>query len=220
MRSNFQGLENQSEFIVDKTGKLNLKEEKVRRKKLAKEKKINKYVAGMKKSGASFSNQLKELQNRHNEIDDLYFQDLEEILIMADISANLVMDIIDEIKKEVREERVFDIKLINEIIADKLFIIYANQSHISTQLDIQDGRLNVILIVGINGSGKTTSIAKLANNLVNNNKKVMLAAADTFRAGAVEQLDIWSKKIPCEIIKPKQINGDPAAVVFDAIQKC
>lgn len=216
--SEFQNVKVLDDFVISKDKQsINKREEKLRRKQLAKDKKINKYVAGMKKTGSSFSIQLKELQSRHNTLDDEYFEELEEILIMADISVKLVMDIVDEVKKEVRQEHVSDPKLINEIIADKLFTIYANQSHVSTELNIEDNRLNVLLIVGVNGSGKTTSIAKLAHNLVQQNKKVLLAAADTFRAGAVEQLNVWAKRINCQIVKSDKANGDPSAVVFDAV---
>ncbi len=217
-KSDFSATKSHDDFMISSSNALmRKKEEKRRRKQLAKEKKINKYVAGMKKTGSSFSIQLKELQSKHTKIDDEYFDELEEVLIMADISVALVLDIIDEIKKEVRLEQIDDVKLINEIIADKLFTIYANQSNITTELDIQEDRLNVILVIGVNGSGKTTSIAKLANNFVKQNKKVLLAAADTFRAGAVAQLDVWAKRINCDIVKSKKPNGDPSAVVFDAV---
>jgi fused signal recognition particle receptor len=182
--------EKEAKKIVKLQEKLDKKEEKLRLKTLSKEKKINKYVSGLSKSGNNFSQKIIELQNRHNEIDDNFFEELEEILIMSDISVNLVFTIIDEIKKEVKTENVVDRNLINEIIADKMFVIYANQSIVDTTLKIYNEGLNVLLVVGINGSGKTTSIAKIANKLIKEGKKVLIAAADTFRAGAVEQLRI------------------------------
>jgi fused signal recognition particle receptor len=109
---------------------------------------------------------------------------------MSDISVSLVTNIIYEIKKEIKIENITSPKLISEVIIDKMFAIYTNNSIVNTNLNIENNRLNVILVVGVNGSGKTTTIAKLANNFINNNKKVLLAAADTFRAGAIEQLDI------------------------------
>ncbi|CRH57019.1 signal recognition particle protein FtsY [Chlamydia trachomatis] len=109
---------------------------------------------------------------------------------MSDISMKLVHVIIEECKKEVKNENIEDPKLINEIIADKLFTIYASNSIIDTNLNIEDNRINVILVVGVNGSGKTTSISKIAHKLITEGKKVLIAAADTFRAAAVEQLEI------------------------------
>jgi len=130
------------------------------------------------------------LQNKHNKIDEEFFEDLEEMLIMSDISIKLVQIIINECKKEVRNENITDPKLINEIIADKLFTIYTSNSVVDTTLNIKDNRLNVILVVGVNGSGKTTSISKIAKKLIDEGKKVLIAAGDTFRAAAVEQLEI------------------------------
>jgi fused signal recognition particle receptor len=185
-----QDPEKEAKKIAKLQEKLDKKEEKLRLKTLSKEKKINKYVSGLSKSGNNFSKKIIELQNKHNEIDDNFFEELEEILIMSDISVNLVLTIIEEIKKEVKTENVVDRSLINEIIADKMFVIYANQSIVDTTLKIYNEGLNVLLVVGINGSGKTTSIAKIANKLIQEGKKVLIAAADTFRAGAVEQLKI------------------------------
>ncbi len=197
--------------------KLEKKEEKLRLKNLAKEKKINKYVSGLSKSGINFSKKILELQNKHNEIDDDFFEELEEILIMSDISVNLVLTIIDEIKKEVKTENVVNRDLINEIIADKMFVIYANQSIVDTTLKIYNEGLNVLLIVGINGAGKTTSIAKIANKLILEGKKVLIAAADTFRAGAVEQLRIWADRIGADIVLPEKEGADPSSVVYKSL---
>ncbi len=205
--------------VIKKQEKLDKKLEQQKLKERKKQKKIDKYVAGLSKTGSSFSRRLKELQVRHNKIDEAYFEDLEEVLIMADISMGFINDIIDEVKKEVKLENVQDIKLINEIIAEKIFIIYTNKSNVDTTLNIKDNRLNVILMVGVNGSGKTTTIAKIANKLQQEGKKVIVAAGDTFRAGAVEQLGVWANRIGCEIIKPNKEGADPASVVFDALEK-
>ncbi|CAM9102750.1 signal recognition particle-docking protein FtsY [Mycoplasma marinum] len=212
-------VEVKTEEVIKKEKKIIKKIEKEKLKKRKKEKKLDKYVAGLEKTGSSFSQRLKELQSRHNKIDEDYLEDLEEALIMSDISVELVMDIVDEIRKEVKIENVTDIKLINEIIAEKMFVIYTNKSNIDTSLDIQEDRINVILMVGVNGAGKTTSIAKLAHMLKNEGKKVLIAAGDTFRAGAVEQLGVWANRIGCEIIKPIKEGADPASVVYDAVSK-
>lgn len=199
--------------------KLEKKIQKERLKERKKENKVNKYVAGLSKTGSSFSRKIKELQARHNEVDEDFFDELEEILIMADISMNLVMDIIDEIKMEVKIENVTDPKMISEIIADKMFTIYTNNSTVDTTLNIQDGRTNVILVVGVNGAGKTTTIAKLANSLLKEGKSVLIAAGDTFRAGAVDQLGVWADRIGADIVKPQREGADPSSVVFDAVKK-
>ena len=199
--------------------KLEKKIQKERLKERKKENKVNKYVAGLSKTGSSFSRKIKELQARHNEVDEEFFDELEEILIMADISMNLVMDIIDEIKMEVKIENVTDPKMISEIIADKMFTIYTNNSTVDTTLNIQEGRTNVILVVGVNGAGKTTTIGKLANSLLKEGKSVLIAAGDTFRAGAVDQLGVWADRIGAEIVKPQREGADPSSVVFDAVKK-
>lgn len=208
-----------SEKVAKKVVELDKLQEKQINKQLKKEKKVDKYVAGMEKSGSSFSRRIKEIQARHNKIDEEFFDELEEALILADISVSLVMLIISEIKKEVKIEGVTDPKLISEIIADKLFTVYANQSVVDTTLNIEEGRVNVILMVGVNGVGKTTTIAKLANKYKDEGKKVIIAAADTFRAGAVEQLGVWAERIGVDIVKPIKENADPASVVFDAVKK-
>ena len=205
---------------IDKTKIKKIKtDEKQIRKKLKKQKKIDKYVTGLEKSGFSFASKIKEIQSRHNEIDEHFFDELEEILIMSDISFNLVMEIITEIKKEIRIQNIINPKLISEIVVDKMFTSYANRSLIDTRLNVENKGLNVILIVGVNGSGKTTSIAKIANLLKNEDKKVLIAAADTFRAGAVEQLSLWASMVGVRIVKPVKTGVDPSSVVYDAINK-
>ncbi len=229
--SGFKGVKSSNSFSLDDTqevstdavskkqAKLDKKAEKKRIKQRTKEAKLDKYVAGLKKSGSSFVRRLKEIQARYNEINEDYYEDLEEVLIMSDVSMDLVMDIIDEVKKEVKLENITDPKLINEIIAEKMFIIYTNKSDVDTTLNIQDGRINVILMVGINGAGKTTTIAKLAHKFKGEDKKVLIAAGDTFRAGAVEQLGVWADRIGVDIVKPQKQGADPASVVYDAVEK-
>ncbi|PYF43768.1 signal recognition particle-docking protein FtsY [Metamycoplasma alkalescens] len=207
------------ERIAKKQEKIEAKEKKQLEKELKKQKKLDNYIAGLSKSNSSFVESIKQLQNRHNKIDEEFFEELEEILIMSDISIKLVQIIIEECKKEVRNENIDDPKLINEIIADKLFTIYTSNSIVDTTLNIKPNRINTILVVGVNGSGKTTSISKIAHKLISEGNKVLIAAADTFRAAAVEQLEIWANKVGADIIKPLQNETDPAAVVYRAIEK-
>ncbi|WP_406614028.1 signal recognition particle-docking protein FtsY [Mycoplasma corogypsi] len=181
-------------------------------------KKFEKYETGLNNS-SNFGKKLLELQNRHLKVDEEYFEELEEILIMSDINSKLVEIIIEKIKSEVKTNMISDPKLIGEIIADQLFVIYTNNSIVNTNFNFEDGRTNVFVFVGVNGSGKTTSIAKVANKFIQEGKKVLIAAADTFRAGAVNQLEIWANRIGAEIIKPSKEGQDPSSVVFQAMEK-
>lgn len=178
-----------------------------------------KYVAGMDKSRNQFSNKLNELAARYRELDEDYFEELENILIMSDVGVNMVMEIVDEIKKEVRIQNIKSPNEIYEIIVDKMFVIYANQGFMTNQINYASQGLTVIFIVGVNGVGKTTSIAKLANHIMKNeNKTVMVAAGDTFRAGAVDQIIEWSNRLGIKCVYNKETN-DPSAIIFEAIQK-
>jgi fused signal recognition particle receptor len=179
----------------------------------------DKYVAGLDKSNATFSDRINELAARFREINDDYFEELENILIMADVGVSMVMKIVEEIKSEVRIQSIKDPKEINEIIIDKMFVIYANDSILSTKINYAKDGLTVILMVGVNGAGKTTTIGKLASRIVRDEgKKVIVAAGDTFRAGAIDQLDVWAKRVGVDIVKGSE-GGDPASVVFDALKK-
>lgn len=205
----------QDDLVAKKENEIEQKREK----ELQKENKVEKYVAGLSKTSLSFSEKIRDIQNRHNKIDEDYFEELEEALIMADISYSLVEEIIFAIKREVRNENVSDLSLINEIIADKLFLAYTTGTTVDTELNIKKGRKNVILVVGVNGAGKTTSIAKIANKYIKEGFKVLVAAGDTFRAGAVAQLEEWVVRVGASIVKSEKEGADPASVVYEAMQK-
>lgn len=178
-----------------------------------------KYVAGLDKSSSTFSDRINELAARFREINDEYFEELENILIMADVGVSMVMKIVSEIKAEVRIQNITDPREINDIIVDKMFVIYANESVMSTKINYATEGLTVILMVGVNGAGKTTTIGKLAHRIVHDEgKKVIVAAGDTFRAGAIDQLAVWAERVGVDIIKGKE-GGDPSAVVFDALNR-
>ena len=178
-----------------------------------------KYVAGLDRSNSTFSDRINELAARFREINDEYFEELENILIMSDVGVSMVMKIVEEIKNEVRLQNITDPKEINEIIVDKMFVIYANDSVMTTKINYAEEGLTAILMVGVNGAGKTTTIGKLANRIVNDEgKKVMVAAGDTFRAGAIDQLAVWAQRVGVDIVKGKE-GGDPSAVVFDALKQ-
>lgn len=178
-----------------------------------------KYVVGLDKSSETFSDRINELAARFREINDEYFEELENILIMADVGVSMVMKIVSEIKTEVRIRNITDPREINDIIVDKMFVIYANESVMSTKINYSAEGLTVILMVGVNGAGKTTTIGKLAHRIVHDEgKKVVVAAGDTFRAGTIDQLAVWAERVGVDIVKGKE-GGDPSAVVFDALNK-
>ena len=178
-----------------------------------------KYVVGLDKSSETFSDRINELAARFREINDEYFEELENILIMADVGVSMVMKIVSEIKAEVRIRNITDPREINDIIVDKMFVIYANESVMSTKINYAAEGLTVILMVGVNGAGKTTTIGKLAHRIVHDEgKKVVVAAGDTFRAGAIDQLAVWAERVGVDIVKGKE-GGYPSAVVFDALNK-
>ncbi len=120
---------------------------------------------------------------------------------MSDISAKLVYAIITHIKNEVKIRELTNTKDIGELIADQMFVVYTNKSVVDTTLNVEDDRLNILIFIGVNGCGKTTSIAKVAHKYIKEGKKVLIAAADTFRAGAVDQIAIWSERVGADIVK-------------------
>ena len=177
----------------------------------------SKYVDGLSKSRDSFVNKLSVLGIKYTKISDDFYDELEEILITADVGVNTVMDFIDRLKKRVKSENITDFEYLKEVIVDELFMIYVGDDILSSKLNIKDGENNVILFVGVNGVGKTTSIAKIANKIKNDGKKVMLIAGDTFRAGAVNQLKEWADRVHVDFFGDDRT--DPSAVIYDGLHK-
>ncbi len=176
-----------------------------------------KYKEGMKKSRSSFTEQITDLFVRYRTVDEDFFEELEEILITSDVGVMTVMDLIDELKMEVKRQNIKDTKETVDVISEKLVEIYFDEDEESIgEINYQDD-LTVILVVGVNGVGKTTSIGKLASQLKSSGKNVVLAAGDTFRAGAIDQLEEWGKRSEVDVIKQAE-GSDPAAVIYDAIQ--
>ncbi len=176
------------------------------------------YEKGLTKSREGFVSKLANLTNKYRTINDEYFEELEEILIMADIGVNTVMEFIDRLRDRATKEKISDPELLKEIIVDELFIIYVNDEVLSSKINYQENGPTVILFVGVNGVGKTTTIAKIAWRMKQENKKVLLVAGDTFRAGAVEQLHEWSERIGVDFYG-KEEGADPSSVVYDGCQK-
>lgn len=178
-----------------------------------------KYVTGLDKSRKNFSSKLKALTSRYQKVNEEYFEELEQILIEADVGVNLTLDIVEATKKETMQQGIFDPQQINELLVDKMFVSYAQQgSDIVNEIQFQKEGPTVLLVVGVNGVGKTTTIAKLAYRYQKQGKKVLLVAGDTFRAGATEQLKVWAERLHCDIVTGNE-NQDPASVCYDGIKK-
>lgn len=178
---------------------------------------LKKYDEGLEKTRDNLLTSLLKLNKKHSKIDDDYFDNLEEILIMADIGVNTVMNIIERLKKRVKKENIESPEDLKDIIVDEMFIIYVNNDIIVNKINFAKEGPTVILFVGVNGAGKTTTIGKLACKLKGEGKKVLMVAGDTFRAGATEQLIEWSKKINCDIVYKD--GADPVSVMYDGASK-
>ena len=176
-----------------------------------------KFKEGLTKTRDSFSGRVNELVSRYRKVDEDFFEELEEILIQADVGFETVMTLIDELKMDVKRKNIQDPSEVQGAISEKLVAIYESGDQSSSTLNLQENELTVILFVGVNGVGKTTTIGKLAYQFKSEGKKVLMAAGDTFRAGAIEQLEVWGERVGVDVIK--QASGsDPAAVMFDAVQ--
>lgn len=171
---------------------------------------------GLTKTRDQFSQGLTNLFTRNVKIDDDLYDELEEILISADIGMTSTVEIVDELRDEIKKRSIKEADqiypVLKEIMTEKL-----DEKNLDNNLNIEKNNLSVILVIGVNGVGKTTTIGKLAYNLKNEGKNVMLAAADTFRAAAIEQLGEWAEKSDLEMISHKE-GSDPSAVIFDAIK--
>ncbi|MGL4948256.1 MAG: signal recognition particle-docking protein FtsY [Mycoplasma sp.] len=174
---------------------------------------------GLRNSSTGFSSLIDKIVGKHVKFDDSMLDDLEEQLISYDVGYQATRKIIDAVEEEIRFQNVSDIESVKQIIIDKILVYYIQDSTINTEINLLNDRTNVVLVVGVNGVGKTTSIAKIANHFVNQNKKVLLVAGDTFRAGAVEQLKKWSTQLGVDIVTPKKDGQDPASVIFEGLEK-
>ena len=178
---------------------------------------VETYEKGLSKTRKAFVNKLADLSKEYDEINENYFEELEELLINADIGVNTVMNFMDKLQLRVSRENIKDPSMLTEIIVDELFIIYVNDEILSNKINYNEDGPTVILFVGVNGVGKTTTIAKLASKFKKEGKKVLLVAADTFRAGAVEQLHVWGNRIGCEVVSDDKTT-DPASVVYQGLK--
>lgn len=177
------------------------------------------YNLGLAKSREGFGARLNSIANKYKEANSDYFDELERCLIEADVGVNLTMSVLDETEKMAASQHLDNPKEINDLLVDNLFMNYAKSGDsFQTEIKFDPENPTVLLMVGVNGTGKTTTIAKLAKHYKELGKKVLLVAADTFRAGAVQQLSIWANRIGVDIFERGQ-GADPASVCFDAIKK-
>ena len=181
----------------------------------SKDKEAQKYDEALTKTRKEFSTELNSLSKKYKNIDDDYFEELENILIMADIGVDTVMKFVDKLKKRTKEENIKDADTLKEVIVDELLIMYLDNGILNTKIQYSENTPTVMLFVGVNGVGKTTSIGKIAKKLTTEGKKVLLVAGDTFRAGAIEQIEEWGSRIGVPVIKAK--SKDPSAAVYDGI---
>lgn len=181
------------------------------------QKEVEKYDKGLEKTRDEFVSKLNFLGIKYTKVTEEYFEELESILIMADIGVKTVLDFIEKLRARVKKENITDTEYLKEVIVDELFIIYVNNETITSKINMNPDGPTVILMVGVNGVGKTTSIAKLAHKYKEEGKKVMLIAGDTFRAGAVEQLRIWAERTDTLFYGKENI--DPAGVIFDGLKE-
>ncbi len=180
--------------------------------------KSEKYKLGLFKTREGALGTLKEVLNGKDKIDDDLFDSLEEIFIQADIGVETVVNFIEELREECDKKNITDPKELSSIIMDKMFDIYLKGEVVNANLNVSLDKLNVVLFVGVNGVGKTTSIAKIAKMYKDKGYKVLLAAGDTFRAGAIEQLSEWSRRVGVDIVA-KNAGSDPSSVMYEAIKK-
>lgn len=182
-----------------------------------KDKEAKKYEEGLAKTRKEFSTELSSLSKKYKNIDDDYFEELENTLIMADIGVNTVVKFVDKLKKRVKEEKIKDTETLKEIIIDELLIMYVDSGVLKSKINYSSEGPTVILFIGVNGVGKTTSIGKIASKLKKEGKKVLLVAGDTFRAGAIEQIKEWGEREKIDVVSTE--SKDPSAAVYDGIDK-
>lgn len=169
-------------------------------------------VSGLTKTRDNIANGIDSIFSSFTKIDEDFYEELEEVLVMADIGIHATTEILEQLRKRVKEEKIKDVAECKQILIDSI----KEQMHVEKNAYDFEDKKSVVLFIGVNGVGKTTSIGKLSSQLKKKGKKVLVAAADTFRAAAIEQLEEWTNRAGVDIIA-QQEGSDPAAVVFDAL---
>ncbi|MCL0329430.1 signal recognition particle-docking protein FtsY [Apilactobacillus xinyiensis] len=178
-----------------------------------------KYDKGLKKTRSSFMDKLNRLFANFRSVDEDFFEDLEDTLIESDVGFDMAVKLTDELRDEVKLQNAKDSEAVKNVIVKKMIDIYDEAGNgENNNINLVNDGLSVIMFVGVNGVGKTTTIGKMAKLYKDQGKKVLLAAADTFRAGAIQQLNVWAQRDGVDIVK-KEEGSDPAAVVYEAVQK-
>lgn len=172
---------------------------------------------GLEKTRHEFVSELNILGLKYTRVTDEYFEELETLLIKADIGVRTVMNFIERLRSRVKNENISDTEVLKEVIVDELLMIYVEGESLTDKIKMASSGPTVILMVGVNGVGKTTTIGKLANKYKNEGKKVMLIAGDTFRAGAVPQLKEWAERTNAIFVGKE--NSDPASVIYDGLEQ-
>ena len=175
---------------------------------------FEKLKTGLSKTKESFNTKINDVFSNFRKVDEEFLEELEEVLIMSDMGVDTSVKIVDNLRKKIKKDNIKEEEEVKEALRDEIKKIF---DEVDNSLNLKT-KPSVILVVGVNGVGKTTSIGKIANKLKNDGKKVVIAAADTFRAAAVEQLEVWAKRSGSELVK-KEEGHDPASVVYEAIKR-
>ena len=173
------------------------------------------FVQGLQKTRKGFAEKIEDLIVRRKKIDEQFYEELEEILIGSDVGIDTTMSLLEHLRTEVRIQKIQNAEQLQPLLRESLMKRLTSEQN--NEITWNSQGLTIILVVGVNGVGKTTTIGKLAHRFKQQGKKVMLAAGDTFRAGAIEQLEVWGERSNVEVIK-QQFGADPAAVIYDALQ--
>lgn len=176
------------------------------------------YEEGLSKSRNTFTRRFKELMANFRYEDEEFFEELEDLLIESDVGFEATMEITDIMRHEAKVENIRTIQDAERVLTQTMVEMYETTNPDHVEFNKNPNGPTVVLFVGVNGVGKTTTIAKLAHQLIEDDQKVLLAAGDTFRAGAIEQLQVWAKRVGADIVSSKQ-GADPSSVVFDALHK-
>ncbi len=181
------------------------------------QKELDTYEAGLEKPRKTFTRRFKEMMASFRYEDENFFEELEDLLIESDVGFEATMEISDKMRYEARVENIRTVADAERVLVRTMIDMYEETNADAETFNVNADGLSVILFVGVNGVGKTTSIAKLAHQLIEDGKSVMLAAGDTFRAGAIQQLEVWGERVGAEVISTVQ-GGDPSAVVYEALK--
>ena len=175
---------------------------------------FDKLKTGLNKTKESFNTKINDVFSNFRKVDEDFLEELEEVLIMSDMGVDTSVKIVNNLKKRIKKDNIKDEEEVKQALREEIKAIF---DEVENKLNL-DTKPSVILVVGVIGVGKTTSIGKIANRLKQDGKKVVIAAADTFRAAAVEQLEVWANRAGCELVK-KEEGHDPASVVYEAIRR-